>query len=413
MLIWILALVLFACLGFVGFSLGVIRAAFTFIGLLVAALLAWPMGHLVDPLLSLTGLKNPVIIWLLGPFVVFCIILIVFKVIGEVVHRKVDVYYKYKAGDLRQGLWNRLTARLGLCVGLANAAVYLILISSVIYVLSYATFQLENTPEAPWLVKLLNTAGQNVQDTGLNKVAAAIDPMPATYYQTVDLLGLIYHNDLLEGRLSRYPAFLAMEERPEFQQIAKDKAFTEMRMRQAPIGEILSNPNAQNIINNPDLLKEIWSIVVSNMADINNYLRTGKSANFDEPILGTWNVNLGRAIYMFKQSKPNIDSREMAIARRAMTLMFGKTTLVAAPDKQVFVKNFGKIRPPPKPTRGAKPGPPPQLQVDMESLQGHWDGEGGKYELSFTGMNRKLRAVIEGDRMTITGDFPLVLDRDY
>ena len=63
--------------------------------------------------------------------------LILFKVIGAVVHRKVDVYYKYKAGDLRMGLWNRLNHRLGLCLGLANAAVYLVLISLVIYVLSY------------------------------------------------------------------------------------------------------------------------------------------------------------------------------------------------------------------------------------------------------------------------------------
>src|SRR5882757_1811254 len=118
MLIWILALVLFSSLGFVGFSLGVIRTAFTFIGLLVAALLSWPMGRLMNSVLGLTGLKNPVLIWLLAPLIIFFIILIAFKVAGMLVHRKVDVYYKYKAGDLKMGLWNRLSARLGLCMGL-------------------------------------------------------------------------------------------------------------------------------------------------------------------------------------------------------------------------------------------------------------------------------------------------------
>src|SRR5277367_4766568 len=128
MLIWILALVLFGCLGFVGFTLGVIRTGFTFIGLLVSAVLAWPLGHLVNPILGMTGLKNPIMIWFLGPFVIFWLILIVFKVSGYFVHRKVDVWYKYKAGDLKMGLWTRLNARLGLCMGLANAAVYLVLI---------------------------------------------------------------------------------------------------------------------------------------------------------------------------------------------------------------------------------------------------------------------------------------------
>ena len=344
MLIWILALVLFGSLGFVGFSLGAIRTGISFLGLLVASLLAWPMGHLVNPLLGLTGLKDPIAIWLLGPVVVFCIILIVFKVIGVLVHRQVDVYYKYKAGDLKMGLWNRLSARLGLCLGLANAAIYLILISTVIYVLSYPTTQMASGPEASWLVKLLNAAGKNVQETGMNKVAAALDPLPDSYYQTVDIMGLIYHNDLLEGRLARYPAFTAMGQRSEFQEIAKDKEFTEMRQRQAPIAEILNNPKAQNIVNNPDLLKEIWAIVLPNLADIKAFLLTGKSAKYTEPILGTWNFDLGRAIFLYKQKNPNIRATEMAVIKRDMTLIFRKTILVAAPSpaKRPILKTSAK-----------------------------------------------------------------------
>ena len=426
MLIWILALVLFGSLGFVGFSLGAIRTGISFLGLLVATLLAWPMGHLVNPLLGLTGLKDPVVIWLLGPVVVFCIIVIVFKVIGMLVHRKVDVYYKYKAGDLKMGLWNRLSARLGLCLGLANAAVYLILISTAVYVLSYPTTQMANGPEAYWLIKLLNTAGKNVQDTGMNKVAAALDPLPESYYQTVDIVGLIYHNDLLEGRLARYPAFIAMGQRPEFQEIAKDKEFTEMRQRQAPIAEILNNPKAQSIVNNPDLLKEIWAIVLPNLADLKEFLTTGKSAKYTEPILGTWNFNLGRAIFIYKQKNPNVRATEMAVVRRDMTLIYQKTTLIAAPEpgKDVYLKNIGKIRITKAPTpRGAPnnrtPAAPaaaaaPVITVDIEKFQGHWDGGDGKYELSFPDRKHKLEAVIENDRMTVTGDpFPMVFDRDY
>src|ERR1700722_752997 len=349
MLIWILALVLLGSCGFIGFSLGVLRSGISLIGLILGALLAWPLGHLVNPVLGLTGLKNPIIIWFLGPFVVFCIILIIFKVIGMAVHHKVDVYYKYKAGDLRMGLWNRLNARLGLCAGVANGAVNLILICAVIYVFSYATVQIASDDSASWMVKLLNTAGKSVESTGMNKVAAAIDPLPGNYYEAVDLLGLIYHNDLLEGRLAHYPAFLGVGERSEFQEIGKDKEFTEMRQRQAPLSEILNHPKAQNIVNNPDMLKEIWALVEPNLKDLHQYLTTGKSDKYDdEPILGRWNLDTGRSLFVFKQSKPNVGSVEMAIVRHMVELMFSKTTLVAtpAPDKLAYLKNFGKPKAP-------------------------------------------------------------------
>jgi hypothetical protein len=410
MLIWILALVLLGSCGFVGFSLGILRTGISLIGLILGALLAWPLGHLVNPVLGLTGLKNPIIIWFLGPFVVFCIILIAFKAIGMLVHHKVDVYYKYKAGDLRMGLWNRLNARLGLCAGLANGAVYLILISAVIYVFSYATAQIAADDSASWMVKLLNTVGKNVEDTGMNKVAAAIDPLPDSYYQTVDIIGMIYHNDLLEGRLSRYPAFLAMGERSEFQEIGKDKAFTEMRQRQAPFSEILNDPKAQNIVNNPDMLKDIWAIAQPNLSDLQNYLKTGKSEKYgDEPIVGRWNFSVARALFMFKQAKPNVGSVEMARVRHMVELVFSKTTLVAAPapDKQAFLKNLGKPKAP------ANPKMLPTA-VDLETFQGHWDGAAGKYELSFPDRKRKLEAVIEDDRMTIIGDiYPMTFEREY
>ena len=308
------------------------------------------------------------------------------------------------------GLWNRLNARLGLCAGLANGAVYLILISAVIYVFSYATVQIAADDSASWMVKLLNTAGKNVEDTGMNKVAAAIDPLPDTYYQTVDIIGMIYHNDLLEGRLSRYPAFLAMGERPEFQEIGKDKEFTEMRQRQAPVSEILNYPKAQNIVNNADLLKEIWGIVEPNLKDIRNYLVTGKSEKYDEePILGRWNFSVGRALFMFKQAKPNVGSVEMARVRHMVELMFSKTTLVAAPapGKEAFLKNLGKPKAP------ANPKMLPTA-VDLETFQGHWDGAAGKYELSFPDRKRKLEAIIEDDRMIIIGDiYPMTFEREY
>src|SRR5579872_2875045 len=142
MLIWVIALFLFVLLGYMGWCLGAIRMGISLIGVVISAMLAPSLGHFFNPILGLLSVKNPVMLWLIGPACAYLVLLIAFNVIGILAHQKVDIYYKYKAGDLRMGLFNRLNQRLGVCVGVANAAVYLILISWVIYVFSYWTVQM-------------------------------------------------------------------------------------------------------------------------------------------------------------------------------------------------------------------------------------------------------------------------------
>jgi hypothetical protein len=406
MTIWILALVLFVCLAYVGFAMGVIRVACTLVGLLIGGLLAFPLGHLLNPLLRLVGIQNPFHLWLTGPLVIFLLILIAFKITGFLVHQKVDVYYKYKAGDLRMGLWNRLSARLGLCLGLANGAVYLILISLVVYIFSYPTSQIASGDNVGGLTKALNLMGRHVHGSGMAKVVAGIDPMPDAYYKASDIVGLIYHNDLLEARLSRYPAFLMLGERPEFQDIANDKEFTELRQKQPAFAEIINHPKAQAIVNNPALLQEIWAIAVPNFKDLETFLKTGKSAQYDDQqILGRWTIDLNGALNVLKKTKPNLVSAEMQKLKRVLVASLGKTTLVAAPDKQIIIKNFGTVKP------ATKPNTPPT--VDYQTLQGQWAEAGGKYQLTIQG-RPTLEAAVEGDKLTISGDaLPMRFDREF
>jgi hypothetical protein len=424
MMIWILALLLFGGLAYAGFMLGAIRAGITFIGLIVSSLVAKMAGHSLDSVLASMGVKNPVLLWSLGPFIIFLVVLIAFKVIGMVVHRKVDVYYKYKAGDLKMGLWLRLNARLGICLGVANAAAYLILISSVVYVASYVTTQTMVGSGVPWTVSLLNSAGKSLKGSGMASIAAAIDPMPETFYEATDLIGLLYHNDLLEARLSHYPAFLEMGERPEFQQIGSDTAFTELRQKQPPIMDILNNDKMQTIVGNPDLLKEIWGIVLANMQDLKAYLNTGKSQKYDsQQILGHWNFNLNGALGIFRRVKPNTSALEMQRIRRAMAAIFVKTAMVATPEKNIHIKDLGELHavaaPPAAQGRGGPPGAnvaKPSFTVDFQNHSGKWDGEGTKYQLTIDGLGKgsaTLEAVVEGDKLVIMGyTFPMVFERE-
>ncbi len=439
MIIWAIALLLFASLAFAGFCFGVIRATVSFIGLLVAIIAARIFAHSLTPALAHVGVKNPVLAWLLSPFIVYLIALLVVKIGGFALQRKVNLYFKYKAGDLKLALWNRLNARLGLCVGLANALVYLILICVVIYPFSYATTQLSSEDNAGWSVKLLNEAGRELESTGMARVAAAVDPMPENFYKVVDLAGLIYHNDLLEARLSRYPAFLAIGERPEFQDIATDKDFAELRQKQPPISEILNHPKLQPIIGNPAELREIWAIFVDNFDDILVFLKTGQSPKYaDQKLVGRWDFNLNATLTTVQESKPNATSTEMRGARQQLSLVFGKTTILATLDNQLFLKNLGKIKlvpaasnpnntpPPPRggrggrgggpPGAGGNPGAGPAMTVTVEkqpTLQGRWSEDGANFKFNLSnGMS--YDAAVDGDTLTIAGfDLPLTFDREY
>jgi len=405
MTIWILAPVLLAFLGYSGYCFGAIRGIFTLMGLLVGAVLAFPLGHVVTPLLGLVGLKNPFLAWLAGAFVVYALVLAAFKVAGFLVHRRVDVFVKQNENDLRVARWHRLTARLGMCLGLAIGMVYLVLISLVIYVFSYTTSQVVTAGNESWALKMLNMMGKDVDRTGMVKITVAIDPMPAKYYEVADIAGLIYHNDLLEGRLSRYPAFLMLGQQPEFQAIGNDQQFAELRQSQPSFFDIMNNPEAKAVLQNPDLLREVWAAASPNLKDLETFLRSGQSPRYDgEKILGRWTFDLNGVINQIKRTKPNVPPADMLKLRRVLVVSLGKTTLLAAPGNHLILESFGVITP------GTTPNAPPT--VNYQTLQGQWSANGGKYEITLPD-KPALEGEIQDDELTISGDaLPLRFERD-
>jgi hypothetical protein len=389
MTIWLLALLLLACLAALGHQLGAIRVGISFFGLLLATLLAGPLARLVKPAVSAVGVANPILLWVLPPFIIFLLVLSVVKVGALAVHKKVDVYYKYKAGELRLALWERLNARLGACLGLLNGLVYLVLISWVAFALSYWTTQMASSDTDPKLVRLLNRIGRDVESTGMANVARAMDPLPAVFYEAADLAGFLYQNPLKEARLSRYPAFLPLAERPEFQALAQDKSFAELRVRRAPIREMLDNPNISAIVNNPDELRLIWGVVIPDMKDLESFLQTGTSEKYSDKILGRWFFDVNAAMVAYRKAKPNLPSSEMVKFRRSLTGLYSKMMLVAMPDGALAVKNL----PQPKTPGGS----------ETQNLQGRWKSAGSEYELNLGGAGDR-HGKMEAGRLVLTGE---------
>jgi uncharacterized membrane protein required for colicin V production len=404
MTIWALGLILLASLAGLGYRQGAIKVAFSFLGIVLGAVLAVPLGRPLGRLLGLVGLKDPLLVWALGPVLVFIIFSVIFKIAAAAAHHKADVHYKYHAGDLRLALWERLNHRVGLCLGLLNGAAYFVLLSFVIYLLSYVTFQLASSDTDPRWMRVVNLLGRDLHNTGFVKTARSLDSLPKQNFEMADLAALIYRNPLLEARLANYPGFLALGEQPEFQELGNDKELMQMWASMEPVMNLLDNPRLQAIRHNPELLKSIWSAVEPDLEDVRTYLSTGRSPRYDQiTILGRWKFDPNMALNAIRRSKPNISSLEMQRLRRIMEGAFGKTELIAKPDNQVTLKNapafkFSPINVP-IPVPGPNgvvvaPAPPP-----VQTAQGQWKDANGKYLLSIS--SQDVPTTVEGDRLNM------------
>jgi hypothetical protein len=401
MTIWILALVLLASCVALGHKLGAINAAFTFAGIVLAGLLAAPLGGLFKHVLAHAGIHNETMAWAIAPIVTFFVILSLFKATGFFVHRKVEVFYKYQAGDLRLALWERLNARLGACVGTLNGTAYLVLVSFVIYNFSYWTVQIAPSENETRTTKLINHLGEDLQSTGLDKAAHSLVAMPDNFYKVADLAGLICQNPKLSDRLVRYPGFLSLVESDAFQQLAQDSDLTTAWDSQAPMGQLLNEPQIKTLLENTQLLDNVWTTVTNNLDDLIGYLKTGKSAKYDgEAILGRWDFDVSVSVAMLRQAQPNIPSNEMRAIRALWTHGFEDTTFVAGADGQAFLKNLPNFK--------SKPPAP-------ETWKGSWTENGTNYDLSLAnnGENKSMTALIGGGRLTLKDDKnTLIFDRE-
>jgi hypothetical protein len=401
MFIWILALVLLAACIALGHKLGAINAAFTFVGIVFAALLAVPLGSLLKHLLPHIGIHNETMLWTIAPILAFVAVLAIFKAMGFFVHRKVAVFYKYKAGDLRLALWERLNARLGACVGTLNGTAYLVLISFVIFNFSYWTAQIAPADEETRTTKFINHLGKDLESTGLAKVGHALVTMPDNFYKVADLGGLISQNPQLSDRLGRYPAFISLFERDDLQQLAESPDFTNAWNSHAPMGQILNEPAVQSLLQNNELMDVVWVSVQTNLDDLTVYLKTGKSPKYDaESILGRWDFNIRTTVAMLRQARPNISASEMRAIRALWTQSFADTTFVAGGDGQAFLKNLPNFQ-----------KQPPAA----ETWKGSWTLNGTNYDLSIAsnGENKSMTAQTSDARLTLKDDKNvLIFDRE-
>lgn len=336
MSIWILAIGLFVLLAVLGYLQGVIRLGVSLIGLMLGVVLAGPLTPLIKPLMPRLGVKSYIWEAALPPVMVLLLVYLVFIGISFLVHRKVELFYKYRADDLTRYRFERLNKRLGFVGGLFAACIWFYLVGIIIYSVGHLTTQLASDDTQLTSVRLLNQAKRDLHTAGLDRSMAAFDPLPKRFYETADVLGLIRNNPIVVSRLAQYPAFLFLGERTEFQDIATDADLNTLIQSKGDLADIIKNPKMQTILQNREVMQELLS---QDLADLREFLETGKSPKFDdETVLGRWELDFYATSVYERKRRPNMSASQMLRLRKIMTEMLPKVTILASPDKKVKVK---------------------------------------------------------------------------
>lgn len=387
MILWLIALVMLTSVGIVGFYQGALRAGFSFVGLLIAALLASPIGSLLAAVVPIFGLKNPVAIAFISPAIAFLLILTAFKLGALAVHKKAEAYYKYKASDTQRMLFERMNARVGIAVGMANGLVYFYVICTLIYALGYLTVQVASADQDGWSPRLVNRLSSDMVSTGMTKAVAPFMPRSELYFDGADVVADIFHTPLLQRRLANYPPFLLIGENEEFKGLS-DTAFQGEWLKGAlTFGSFVNHERIQPLVENHDVVTNVLGMLGGDFKDLKVYLETGKSPKYDdEKVLGHWEFDFKASMNATRRKKVNMGSADVTKLRRTLSSIFLKSTITATVDHKAVLKI---------PTAGNK-----------AVNKGTWKNVDGKYILTIKqgDQNLELEAQVDGKTILFTKD---------
>jgi len=375
--------------GVAGYYAGAIRSAFTFVGLVLAALLCVPLASVAKPILPWFDIKHPLLIGLLAPIIVWIFIVLVVRSAGEGVHRQIHTFYKYKATDEERLRWERLIQRLGLCLGLLNGTVYLFALSVLIYVLGYSAVQLATPGQDPAALKIITQLADNLKQTRLDKAIGSYVPSAKVYYDAADIAGIVYQNPLVQSRLASYPVFLALMEKPEFKVLSTNVAFQEFWLKRPPIRELVNHALVKPLVQNPDYYVSVLQMLGGDLTDLRQYIETGRSAKYDDiRILGRWDFNLERSYKLTRRSRPTMTPLERALVRRTLETSMFNAALTGLLDNRVLLQTT-------------------TTNNTLRVVQGSWkDTGGGTYLLTLSeeGKKREMEASVEASKLTIVSE---------
>jgi hypothetical protein len=101
--------------------------------------------------------------------------------------------------------------------------------------------------------------------------------------------------------------------------------------------------------------------------DLLEYLRTGKSQNYEEQqIIGVWKLDKGAVVTLIRKAKPDIRSKELRLIKAALEAV-PDVSLMATPDNKVLIRGGGDA---PAPAAEQQPQTPPGVDPALAARYG-------------------------------------------
>jgi len=339
MILWMLVVVFMALAIASGFLQGGVRALFSFIGLMLGALLAIPLTGLGGAILGLFKIEHPMLIQIIGPLIPFVLVSLVVFGLGFLVHYKVNMFFKYRTDDTTFFKWEKLNKQLGLCFGTLNGAVVAIVITIILYVPGYFTVQFEKEGADPWYLAFLNKAAKDVDGTGFYRTISPWVPASTTYFEACDTLGWLYHNPTARDRVSRYPLLMPLAEEQRYQELARDTNFVTAIKRSPGLLELADMSRVSGFINDHGWIDQMVALLGDHLPDLNSYLRSGQTADFaDEQIVDRWYFNLGASWNHVAQRKLPLTLLQKRALLNEYRRKWRNSTVTAFLDKTILFK---------------------------------------------------------------------------
>lgn len=337
-MIWILAIFCIGITCFSGFHQGPIRAGFALAGVILACFLTAPLSPIVKTVLPLIGFDHPVWAYVIPPTVTFIVIVIAFNFMGESMHRKVVVKQKYGEDDARYYRWERMFQRVGLCLGVLTGSVIFFALLVPVYAFGYFTTEIYGEGKGPIPARIVTALRSSLQKEKLDRVVAAYDPLPKTVYTACDTVVLLLKNPALAPKISRYPVVIGLSERPEYRDLFHDSDI-QKAYNDGEIGNLVENEKIHKILTSPAKSSALYSLLVNNLADLDEFLKTGKSPKYDaEPIIGNWTLNVPGTVLLDRAKKayPTV-SQTLSGRMEVLNKVYGMR-LTATFDNQLILR---------------------------------------------------------------------------
>ncbi len=420
MTIWILALFVFLMFGSAGQLQGGIRMSIQLLGVLIAALLAGPLAFAIKPVIPILGFKNPVWPWVLAPTLVFVLLNLVFASIAFAIHHKIEIHYTYRAADDVRLNWERINNRLGICVGVITGGIYVLLLGILLYPMGYFMTQVKNGKEDPLSFRIVSQLTADMKGAGLDRVVQSVNPVGKTFYQTADLVGLVYQNPDLFRRLADYPLFITLEDRSDFKTMMSDSNYVAFVTSRTNFVALLKDENIQGLMKNPEMQNLYHSL---DLTDLLEFARTGKSTVYEkEKLLGRWQLDLTPTVQAIRK-KRNPSIPELRYLQAMYRVALKDITFVASADNKVAVrgstldaaalKKFLNFRIPP--TVDVKQLPTNFSNTNTFKLLagGTWkSGSSDTYTITLENDLGEAEATVKDDKLTMSvGNTPVIFGK--